>query len=166
MTRVDQLGCFLARLFLHRGSKRPSRSELRINRGSGLPGGAGGKRAGHRHPHPINYTLLFSIPGAFLISGTVASRESLPRLVLAGEALLLVLVPLEQQTLVGPASEVGGRSCLILPIHPEEVTCTLAPRGQATKRAGTRWISTRPRRRTRGKQSAARLNSPFGLGKT
>jgi hypothetical protein len=49
------------------------------------------------------YTTLFSIPGAFLISGTVASHEGLPRLVPGGEAPLLVLVSPEQQTLVGPA---------------------------------------------------------------
>ena len=70
--------------------------------------------------------MLFSIPGAFLISGTMASREGLPRLAPGGEAPLLVLVSPEQQTLEAPALEEGARSCLILPIHPKEVTCTLA----------------------------------------
>ena len=114
---------------------------------------------------PYTTPLLFSIPGAFLISGTMASREGLPRLAPGGEAPLLVLVSPEQQTLEAPALEEGARSCLILPIHPEEVTCTLAPRGQATTRADTRWILAEPRRTTRDKRTAARLNSPFGLGK-
>ena len=70
--------------------------------------------------------LLFSIPGAFLISGTVASREGLPRPVPGREAPLLVLVSPEQHTLVGPALEAGARCCLILPIHPKEASCTLA----------------------------------------
>ena len=101
------------------------RLELQWEASSGN-GCAGGKQAGHRHPHPINYTLLLSIPGAFLISGTVASREGLPRLVPGGEAPLLVLVPPEQHTLVVPALEAGARCCLILPIHPRGVSCTLA----------------------------------------
>ena len=75
---------------------------------------------------PYTTPLLFSIPGAFLISGTVASREGLPRLAPGGEAPLLVRVPPGQQTLVGPALEAGARSCLILPIHPKGVSCTLA----------------------------------------
>jgi hypothetical protein len=69
---------------------------------------------------------LFSIPGAFLISGTVAPREGLPRLVPGGNAALLVLMPPGQQTLVGPALEAGARSHLILPIHPKELISTLA----------------------------------------
>jgi len=101
------------------------RLELQCEASSGN-GRAGGKQAGHRHPDPLYYTLLFSIPGAFLISGTVASREGLPRPVPGGEAPLLVLVSPEQQTLVGPALEAGARSCLILPIHPKGVSCTLA----------------------------------------
>ena len=109
--------------------KRPASScprlELQCEASSGN-GRAGGKQAGHRHPDPLYYTLLFSIPGAFLISGTVASREGLPRLVPGREAPLLVLVSPEQHTLVGPALEAGARSCLILPIHPKGVSCTLA----------------------------------------
>ena len=101
------------------------RLELRCEASSGN-GRGGGKQAGHRHPDPIYYTLLFSIPGAFLISGTVASREGLPCPVPGGEAPLLVLVSPEQHTLVGPALEAGARSCLILPIHPKGVSCTLA----------------------------------------
>src|SRR6516164_11342175 len=101
------------------------RLELECEASSGN-GRAGGKHAGHRHPDPIYYALLFSIPGAFLISGTVASREGLPRLVPGGEAPLLVLVSPEQQTLVGPALEAGARCCLILSIHPKGVSCTLA----------------------------------------
>jgi peptidylprolyl isomerase len=41
-------------------------------------------------------------------------------------APLLVLVPPEQQTLVGAALEAGARSCLLLPIHPKEVASMLA----------------------------------------
>jgi FKBP-type peptidyl-prolyl cis-trans isomerase 2/DNA-binding NarL/FixJ family response regulator len=43
-----------------------------------------------------------------------------------GGAPLLVLVPPEQQTLVGAALEAGARSCLLLPIHPKEVASVLA----------------------------------------
>ena len=109
--------------------KQPASSCPRLELRSGASSGngcAGGKQAGHRHPDPLYYTLLFSIPGAFLISGTVASREGLPRLVPGREAPLLVLVSPEQHTLVGPALEAGARSCLILPIHPKGVSCTLA----------------------------------------
>jgi hypothetical protein len=109
--------------------KQPASSCPRLElqcEASGGNGCAGGQQAGHRHPDPIHYTLLFSIPGAFLISGTVASRKGLPRPVPGGEAPLLVLVPPEQQTLVGPALEAGARCCLILSIHPKEVSCTLA----------------------------------------
>jgi hypothetical protein len=35
-------------------------------------------------------------------------------------------MPPGQQTLEGPASEAGTRSCRIVPIHPEEATSTLA----------------------------------------
>jgi DNA-binding NarL/FixJ family response regulator len=55
-------------------------------------------------------------------------------------APLLVLVPREQQTLVGAALEAGARSCLLLPIHPKEVANMLA-----NARAGDR-----PGRHTRG----------------
>jgi len=41
-------------------------------------------------------------------------------------APLLVLVPPEQQTLVGAALEAGARSCLLLPIHPKQVASMLA----------------------------------------
>jgi peptidylprolyl isomerase len=41
-------------------------------------------------------------------------------------APLLVLVPPEQQTLVGAALEAGARRCLLLPIHPKEVASMLA----------------------------------------
>jgi hypothetical protein len=109
--------------------KQPSSScprlEFQCEASSGY-GCVGGEQAGHRHPDPICYALLLSIPGAFLISGTVASREGLPRLAPGGEAPLLVLVPPEQQTLVGPALEAGARCCLVLSIHPMEVSCTLA----------------------------------------
>jgi DNA-binding response OmpR family regulator len=39
---------------------------------------------------------------------------------------LLVLVPPGQQRLIGAALEAGARRCLLLPIHPKEVTSLLA----------------------------------------
>jgi peptidylprolyl isomerase len=50
-------------------------------------------------------------------------------------APLLVLVPPEQQTLVGAALEAGARSCLLLPIHPKAVASMLAT-AQAGRRPG------------------------------
>jgi DNA-binding response OmpR family regulator len=48
---------------------------------------------------------------------------------------LLVLVPPGQQMLIGAALEAGARRCLLLPIHPKEVTSLLA-RARAGNRPG------------------------------
>ena len=61
-------------------------------------------------------------------------------------APLLVLVPPEQQTLVGAALEAGARSCLLLPIHPKEVASMLTH-----ARAGNQ-----PGRHTLGQEGAQR----------
>ncbi len=50
-------------------------------------------------------------------------------------APLLVLVPPEQETLVGAALEAGARNCLLLPIHPKEVASMLA-HARAGRRPG------------------------------
>jgi hypothetical protein len=54
---------------------------------------------------------------------TLGPREDPPAL--RPDAPLLVLVPPEQETLVGPALETGARSCLILPIHSKDVASML-----------------------------------------
>lgn len=51
-------------------------------------------------------------------------RKTLPAF--RPDAPLLVLVPPGQETLVGAALEAGARSCLVLPIHPKDVTSVLA----------------------------------------
>ncbi len=55
---------------------------------------------------------------------TLPQRENLPAL--QPHAPLLVLVPAEQETLVGAALEAGACSCLVLPIHPKDVASMLA----------------------------------------
>jgi hypothetical protein len=55
---------------------------------------------------------------------SLAQRQNLPAL--QPNAPLLVLVPAEQETLVGAALEAGACSCLVLPIHPKDVVSMLA----------------------------------------
>jgi peptidylprolyl isomerase len=75
-----------------------------------------------------------------LASRTPSSAEARQE---AGEAVpgsragipLLVLLPPGQPTLVGAALEAGARGCLVLPIHPKDVTSMLA-NAQAGNRPG------------------------------
>src|SRR5581483_2129214 len=61
--------------------------------------------------------------------------EQRPQKPAIGNAPLLVLVPVGQETLVGAALEAGARGCLILPVRVKELASFLV-RAQAGNRPG------------------------------
>jgi peptidylprolyl isomerase len=100
----------------------------------GVPGGAAdllvvGVRDNATEALGLCRLLAARVPASAQAREEVGEAHRGPR---AG-APLLVLVPPEQQTLVGAALEAGARNCLLLPIHPKEVASMLA-----NARAGSR----------------------------
>jgi hypothetical protein len=62
-------------------------------------------------------------------------RNGMPR----ADAALLVLVPPGEETFVGAALEAGAHSCLMLPIHAQDVASTLVHAHADTQKERERW---------------------------